>query len=97
MRHTKARRFAACNMNIQYGFEICSKQVERQRCHYDFAHRNDYDFERCRQHEYQYTETVPCKLHPRGHEVTVVYVRNPRDIDIKVWFIDGERKWWTML
>lgn len=40
---------------------------------------------------------LKCSIYPeKYHDLKVVYVYNPRDVDMTVWFLDNQRMGWTM-
>ncbi len=46
--------------------------------------------------EWQCNTQVSCHVHD-NHILSVVYVRNPRDVDLMVYYQDGKRCWYTIL
>jgi len=46
--------------------------------------------------QWKFYEQVECPIHHTFHNVEVVYVRNPRDVDLLIWYLDGEKLGYTM-
>lgn len=48
----------------------------------------------------QVTESyqLQCSIFPeKEHALSVVYVHNPRDVDMLVWFLNGQKKGYTII
>ena len=46
--------------------------------------------------QWRASDTFYCEYHKKTHELEVVYVRNPRDVDMLAFYEDQVQRGWTM-
>lgn len=85
-------RLAMCQSRVRDAVETLCRRVQ----HRDDADRCTSSYDGVGGGEWQCGTQVHCPVHD-NHILSVVYVRNPRDVDLMVYYQDGTRRWYTIL